>query len=89
MSHGNSGLTDILQRKYNRRLYTDFKEETCLRYLYRFHTAGQLRASLASNAVEECKKIKGVEKLAAEVGRLANKRSFVKLTAVQLLGEAL
>ncbi|GJE93019.1 glycosyltransferase family 49 protein [Phanerochaete sordida] len=55
------------ERKYNRKLYTDFKEEACLRYLYRFHAAGQLHTPLAANAVEECKKMKGVERLATEL----------------------
>ncbi|EKM52779.1 glycosyltransferase family 49 protein [Phanerochaete carnosa HHB-10118-sp] len=55
------------ERKYNRKLYADFKEEACLRYLYRFHSAGQLRTSVAANAVQECKKVKSVEKLASEL----------------------
>ena len=56
------------QRKYNRKLYADFKEEACLRYLYRFHTAGLLDAPVARNAVEQCGRIKSVERLASEVG---------------------
>ena len=57
-----------MQRKYNRKLYADFKEEACLRYLYRFHAAGLLGAPVAQNAVEQCGRIKSVERLASEVG---------------------
>ena len=74
-----------MQRKYNRKLYTDFKEEVCLRYadcrcyfrsltflripryLYKFHIEGALHSPLAENALEECRKIKSVVKLGAEV----------------------
>ena len=37
------------------------------RYLYKFHIEGMLRTPLATNALEECKKMKSVVKLAAEV----------------------
>ncbi|KAI0088288.1 glycosyl-transferase for dystroglycan-domain-containing protein [Irpex rosettiformis] len=53
-------------RKYNRKLYADFKEEACLRYLYRFKKTGVLGTLMAANALEECKKIKNVVKIASE-----------------------
>ncbi|TCD68553.1 hypothetical protein EIP91_010478 [Steccherinum ochraceum] len=55
------------ERKYNRKLYTDFKEEACLRYLYRFHNEGILDGPRGVNVKEECKKIKSVVKIAAEL----------------------
>ncbi|KAJ3540167.1 hypothetical protein NM688_g6262 [Phlebia brevispora] len=55
------------ERKYNRKLYADFKEEACLRYLYKFHIEGILRTPQASNVLEECKKMKSVVKLATEL----------------------
>ncbi|THH33298.1 hypothetical protein EUX98_g918 [Antrodiella citrinella] len=55
------------ERKYNRKLYTDFKEEACLRYLYRFHHEGTLDSPKGSNVKAECKKIKSVTKIAAEL----------------------
>lgn len=55
------------QRKYNRKLYADFKEEACLRYLYRFHAAGLLHDPISSNAIEQCRRMKNIEKLVSEV----------------------
>ncbi|KAH8093124.1 glycosyl-transferase for dystroglycan-domain-containing protein [Cristinia sonorae] len=55
------------ERKYNRKLYTDFKEEACLRYLYRFHHDGTLDTIRGRNVKEECKKIKSVTKIALEL----------------------
>ncbi|KAI0342318.1 hypothetical protein BDW22DRAFT_1440154 [Trametopsis cervina] len=55
------------ERKYNRKLYADFKEEACLRYLYRFKSTGQLHTPIASNVIGECKKLKSVAKAAPEV----------------------
>lgn len=40
---------------------------SAIRYLYKFHIEGRLRTPLASNALDECKKMKSVVKLAAEV----------------------
>jgi len=59
--------SDIRQRKYNRKLYADFKEETCLRYLDRYSREGVLHTDRGFNAQEECKKIKTVARLAAQV----------------------
>lgn len=55
------------QRKYNRKLYADFKEEACLRYLYRFHAVGLLHDPISSNAMEQCRRMKNIEKLVSEV----------------------
>ncbi|OJA19953.1 hypothetical protein AZE42_03730 [Rhizopogon vesiculosus] len=54
-----------LERKSNRKLYQDFKEEVCLRYLKRHYDSGTLNTSLGYNVQEECKKIRGVSKIAA------------------------
>lgn len=37
------------QRRYNRKLYTDFREELCFRYLNRFVDSGEVNTSKARN----------------------------------------
>ena len=56
-----------LERRYNRRIYADFREEMCLKYLTFFRDAGRLEAPRARNVIHECKKVKGVSRLAAMV----------------------
>ncbi|KAJ8076862.1 hypothetical protein PM082_001285 [Marasmius tenuissimus] len=58
------------ERKFNKKVYLDFKEETCLRYLKQHHELGVLDAVQGYNALNECKKIKGISELAAGVRRL-------------------
>ncbi|KAI5117209.1 hypothetical protein M0805_003497 [Coniferiporia weirii] len=53
------------ERRANRRIYADFREEVCLRYLTAFRNAGTLGKESALNAIEECKKIKGIARIAA------------------------
>lgn len=53
------------ERKLNRKIYQDFKEETCLRYLKSFRDNGQLHTEHGNNIREECRKIKGVTKMAS------------------------
>ncbi|KAI0757386.1 glycosyl-transferase for dystroglycan-domain-containing protein [Daedaleopsis nitida] len=55
------------ERKSNRKVYADFKEEACLRYLYRYHREGTLHTERAANAREECKKIKNISKTASQL----------------------
>ncbi|THH05840.1 hypothetical protein EW145_g4497 [Phellinidium pouzarii] len=55
------------ERRANRRIYADFREEVCLRYLTAFRNAATLAEERALNAIEECKKIKGVARVAAMV----------------------
>ncbi|KAI0789296.1 glycosyl-transferase for dystroglycan-domain-containing protein [Abortiporus biennis] len=55
------------ERRHNRKLYTDYKEEVCLRYLHQFHQKRSLATDQARNALEECRKIKSVFKLIPEV----------------------
>ncbi|KAI0062444.1 hypothetical protein BV25DRAFT_1915982 [Artomyces pyxidatus] len=55
------------ERKYNRKIYSDFKEETCLRYLKRFQDEGVLNTSRGYNAQEECRKIKGIGKIVTQL----------------------
>ncbi|KAI0666270.1 glycosyl-transferase for dystroglycan-domain-containing protein [Trametes maxima] len=55
------------ERKSNRKLYSDFKEESCLRYLYRYYQQGILHTDRAANAREECKKIKNIAKTVSQV----------------------
>ncbi|KAF8345982.1 glycosyl-transferase for dystroglycan-domain-containing protein [Amanita rubescens] len=58
------------ERKYNRKVYQDFKEEVCLRYLKTYHDLGILHTKQGSNLREECKKIKGVTKMSGALGSL-------------------
>ncbi|GAA5926226.1 hypothetical protein JCM3775_000961 [Rhodotorula graminis] len=51
------------ERKYNRKLYTDFREELCFRYLNLF--LDQIESPRAKNLAIECKKIKGFSTTAA------------------------
>ncbi|GAA5980029.1 hypothetical protein JCM10908_001504 [Rhodotorula pacifica] len=51
------------ERKYNRKLYTDFREELCFRYLNAF--LDQIESPRAKNLALECKKIKGFATTAA------------------------
>ncbi|KAL1723730.1 glycosyltransferase family 49 protein [Schizophyllum commune] len=55
------------ERKHNRKLYSEFKEETCLKYLKTYADAGLLNTPLGKNAREECVKIKGVAKIARQI----------------------
>ncbi|KAH9956535.1 glycosyl-transferase for dystroglycan-domain-containing protein [Russula dissimulans] len=64
------------ERKYNRRIHSDFKEETCLRYLKRFSDQGILNTTRTRNAQEECKKIKGIGKIVTQVTDSCPKRSI-------------
>ncbi|KAI0651464.1 glycosyl-transferase for dystroglycan-domain-containing protein [Trametes meyenii] len=55
------------ERKSNRKLYSDFKEESCLRYLYRYYQQGILHTERAANARDECKKIKNIAKTVSQL----------------------
>ncbi|PFH52106.1 glycosyltransferase family 49 protein [Amanita thiersii Skay4041] len=50
------------ERRVNRKVYQDFKEEACLRYLKSFNDQGILGTERGSNLKEECKKVRGVPK---------------------------
>ncbi|KAH0829179.1 glycosyl-transferase for dystroglycan-domain-containing protein [Lanmaoa asiatica] len=56
-----------LERKSNRRIYQDFKEEICLRYLQQHRDAGALNTTLGRNVIEECKRLKGVSNSAVYI----------------------
>ncbi|TFY50703.1 hypothetical protein EVJ58_g10927 [Rhodofomes roseus] len=55
------------ERKYNRKLYADFKEEACLRYLFRYAHEGVLHTTRGFNVQEECKKLKGIARIATQL----------------------
>ncbi|KXN85305.1 Glycosyltransferase-like protein LARGE2 [Leucoagaricus sp. SymC.cos] len=55
------------ERRSNRKIYAEFKEEVCLRYLRNFHELGILRTSRARNAIDECGKMKGFSRLISQV----------------------
>lgn len=58
-----------VQRKFNRKIYTDFKEETCLRYLKIYSEMGVLSGPRGANVVEECRKMKGISSAAVKVSQ--------------------
>ncbi len=58
------------ERRYNRKLYTDFREELCFRYLNLF--LDQIQSPRAKNLANECKKIKGFSSTAARFIAAAN-----------------
>ncbi|GAA5904347.1 hypothetical protein JCM6882_003202 [Rhodosporidiobolus microsporus] len=53
------------ERRYNRKLYTDFREELCFRYLNLF--LDQIESPRAKNLANECKKIKGFSSTASRL----------------------
>ncbi|KAL1741350.1 glycosyltransferase family 49 protein [Schizophyllum fasciatum] len=55
------------ERKFNRKLYSEFKEEACLKYLKTYADAGLLDTPRGRNAREECVKVKGVAKVARQI----------------------
>ncbi|KAF8897102.1 glycosyltransferase family 49 protein [Gymnopilus junonius] len=48
------------ERRFNKKIHLDFREETCIRYLKRYHDSGLLGSEVAENALTECKKLKTV-----------------------------
>ncbi|KAH9813314.1 family 49 glycosyltransferase [Melampsora americana] len=54
-SHPYAEKTRQHERKFNRKLYTDFREEVCFRKLYQFLELNQ--AKLMMNLLNECKKV--------------------------------
>ncbi|TDL20022.1 hypothetical protein BD410DRAFT_684555, partial [Rickenella mellea] len=66
-SHSYEEEARKLERRHNRKIYADFREEMCLKYLKVFHNQGLLHAAIARNAREECKKIKGMTRYTAQV----------------------
>ncbi|BGO92897.1 hypothetical protein NBRC10512_006087 [Rhodotorula toruloides] len=67
------------ERKYNRKLYTDFREELCFRYLNLF--LDQIESPRAKNLALECKKIKGFASTAARYIAAAGGPSASKVKA--------
>ncbi|KAG9220625.1 hypothetical protein CCMSSC00406_0003724 [Pleurotus cornucopiae] len=56
------------ERRYNRKIYADFKEEACLRYIRMYRSQGLLNTTLAYNVQTECPKIKNVARLFGQLG---------------------
>ncbi|KAI8336690.1 glycosyl-transferase for dystroglycan-domain-containing protein [Chlamydoabsidia padenii] len=54
------------ERQYNRKLYSNFREELCLRYSRKFIANGEWRSSISDNLKNECQKIRGF-RLAVDV----------------------
>ncbi|EIN06724.1 hypothetical protein PUNSTDRAFT_71944 [Punctularia strigosozonata HHB-11173 SS5] len=66
-SHAYEEEARRVERKYNRKVYADFKEETCIRYIRRFYEEGTLGGPDGYNAQSECTKIKSVVRFVSEV----------------------
>ncbi|KLO10318.1 hypothetical protein SCHPADRAFT_832679 [Schizopora paradoxa] len=66
-SHIYDEMARKLERRYNRKIYADFREETCLKYLKAFFDRGTLESPRAANAREECKKVRGVSRFITQV----------------------
>lgn len=71
-SHEYAEATRKNERKYNRKLYTDFREELCFRYLGSFVDGGHLRTARSKNLLTECRKIKGFSGAAGKVCRVTS-----------------
>ncbi|KAJ7502928.1 glycosyl-transferase for dystroglycan-domain-containing protein [Mycena galericulata] len=56
-----------IERKYNRKIYSEFKEEACLRYLKYFHGSGLLNTTRGYNVQAECKKVRGIARIASQL----------------------
>ncbi|KAF8222878.1 glycosyltransferase family 49 protein [Tricholoma matsutake] len=55
------------ERRYNRKVYSDFKEELCFRYLRGYHENHLLNTTRGLNTQQECKRLKNIPRIAAEV----------------------
>ncbi|KAE9408757.1 hypothetical protein BT96DRAFT_1100066 [Gymnopus androsaceus JB14] len=61
------------ERKFNRKIYADFKEETCLRYLVtHYHDLDILDSTQGYNLQAECTKLKAFPRLARKVWSSSN-----------------
>ncbi|KZV61665.1 glycosyltransferase family 49 protein [Peniophora sp. CONT] len=55
------------ERKYNRKIYADFREEACLRHVRALGAEGMLSSPRAQNAMRECSKLRGVRALLGQL----------------------
>ncbi|MBW0469649.1 hypothetical protein O181_009364 [Austropuccinia psidii MF-1] len=74
-SHAYAESTRQHERRFNRKLYADFREEVCFRYLMRF--LENKSESISSNEkktnlVQECSKIKGFQEISMKLQHLEN-----------------
>ncbi|CAO3652862.1 unnamed protein product [Cunninghamella echinulata] len=58
-THAYPESTRRKERQYNRKLYSNFREELCLRYSRKFFASGEWETSVADNLKTECQKIRG------------------------------
>ncbi|KAJ3986222.1 glycosyltransferase family 49 protein [Lentinula detonsa] len=57
------------ERKFNKKIYSDFKYETCLRYFKNYHDFGILNSTRGYNVQKECTKLKGFPQIAQQILR--------------------
>ncbi|CAO3650467.1 unnamed protein product [Cunninghamella blakesleeana] len=58
-THSYPESTRRKERQYNRKLYSNFREELCLRYSRKFFATGEWETPIADNLKAECQKIRG------------------------------
>ncbi|KAI9306929.1 glycosyl-transferase for dystroglycan-domain-containing protein [Cunninghamella echinulata] len=58
-THAYPESTRRKERQYNRKLYSNFREELCLRYSRKFFASGEWETPIADNLKTECQKIRG------------------------------
>lgn len=67
-SHAYAEKTRHHERRFNRKLYSDFREEVCFRYLNEFLKLG-LMYDKGQNMLGECQRIKGFSEAATRLGQ--------------------
>ncbi|KAF9073566.1 glycosyl-transferase for dystroglycan-domain-containing protein [Rhodocollybia butyracea] len=55
------------ERRFNKKIYAEFKEETCLRYFKHYHDLGILNTTRGYNIQTECIKLKGFPRIAQQI----------------------
>ncbi|KAH8828207.1 glycosyltransferase family 49 protein [Flagelloscypha sp. PMI_526] len=66
-SHEYAELTRASERKVNRRIYSEFRQEACLRYIRGFSETSFLNSSIGHNVIEQCRSVEGVARLASKI----------------------
>ncbi|OAV91620.1 hypothetical protein PTTG_09892 [Puccinia triticina 1-1 BBBD Race 1] len=67
-SHAYAEKTRHHERRFNRKLYSDFREEVCFRYFNEFLKLGVVHEK-GQNMLGECKRIRGFAEAAARLGQ--------------------
>ncbi|KAI8378785.1 glycosyl-transferase for dystroglycan-domain-containing protein [Choanephora cucurbitarum] len=68
-SHEYPETTRKRERLFNRKVYTNFREELCLRYARQFIATGEWNTSISNNLRSECQKIRGFANIIATINQ--------------------